>query len=154
MSSSGNFLPEFGQESRQSAANRASIGTLAAPGNAWAGRRDEWAGEHATTGPLSRSTRSAKTLLPGRLHSGLLGGFREIGLCRVAALQAEPGPGAAGGPPGDHEEADDEEAERVDVQPFDPAPRAAGQVELLAEKADEFHGADQQGDGDAEAGDR
>src|SRR5580700_5452254 len=60
MSSSGNFLPEFGQKSRQSAANRASIGTLAAPGNAWAGRRDEWAGEHATTGPLNRSTRTAK----------------------------------------------------------------------------------------------
>jgi hypothetical protein len=49
----------------------------------------------------------------------LLGHLRKFRGGRVAALEAERAPDDDGERPGDHEQPDDEEAERVDVQPLD-----------------------------------
>ncbi len=63
-------------------------------------------------------------------------------------------PDQEGDDPGDEEEADDDEADDVEVEARDPVPEEAVEVELLGEQAQQFDRADDQGDGDGEAGDR
>src|SRR5580700_2733059 len=98
----------------------------------------------------------------GRLAAGLAG---PLGRILVAALEAgrpffldvAVAPDDHGGGPGEDEHADDDEAGLVDVEVVHEAPEAAGSAQaadLLREQAQRLHPADEEADGDRQAGDR
>lgn len=61
-------------------------------------------------------------------------------------------PHGQGSSPGGEEQADDDEADGVQVQAADPVPERAVQAGLVGEQAQQLGGADDQRDGDGQAG--
>src|SRR5580693_4002907 len=93
---------------------------------------------------------------PGAPNPCLIRGFGKLPGATGAepALDAERPPYENRDRPRRREQADDEEAERVDVQPFDPGPEWAAEAELLAHEARQLYGPDHQRDRDGQRGDR